>query len=446
MFGGTAEMILVVAVYAILMGMMGPSIQFAQSLVLGAVAAGEVRIIRDAAYAYIRDNWATVYAQAATPQLLSIATLQTAGYLGNGFGSGNNPLNQSHVIVIQQAGANQLTGAVLTTGGRAFSELSLRTVASLIGDYSGYVPYSTDPVGCSPTPCLKGVGAAWSLNLAAFSGSVNISSGHIGSGIYFTQGSAAAPYLYRYVSADPDGNTMHTSANWNGNNLTDAANISATTQVSAPTFADYSAPTVYYITPAGTSNVKELDATTLTATGTVSGNTVNATTSMTAPVYYHVSDARLKNIEGRVADACERLSRLDGVDYNWKRNGKAEMGVVAQQVADAFPRAVGRLPDGTLAVKSDELLAPLIECLRDSHLLPAAPAAAAAGPPPAGVGTESVDASQVETGADDVTERGDEPGTAPATAIERSPKLAPGPTGGHAPGAESRLFRAERIE
>lgn len=366
LLGGSAEMIVVMATYVTMMGMLAPSVQLAQTLSMGAVAAWELRIIRDAAYAYIRDYWTTVYAWAATPQTLPISTLQTAGYLGNNFGSGNNPFNQSHVIVLAQAGVQQLTGAVLTTGGRALSVTTVDLVANWIGEYAGYVPYSTDPYTCSPSPCIKGVGMMWSLAMSAFTSlGVSVTPGHLASGIFFTQGMATSPFLSRYNTGDPDATTMHANANWNGNSLLNALNVNATT------FGDATNPTTYYLTPAGTSNVVAL-----TATGPIQADTVTAGTMMSSPAYYHVSDARLKDVDGPVQNACEKLAALDGVQFHWKDTpgsggpaGEADMGLLAQEVAKVFPEAVGQLPNGYMAVKYDVLMAPMLECMKDKGVV-----------------------------------------------------------------------------
>jgi hypothetical protein len=358
-------MIVVLAVYVSLMvGVVAPMLQTMQSLSMGAVAAWQIRIIREAVALYMKDSFATVYASATSPINIPISganSLQSLGYLGNNFGTGNNPLNQSHQIVMARAGANQLAGSVLTVGGRAFSAQTVDIIANWIGEYAGYVPYAGEPAGgCSPTPCLKGVSGIWSMPMSTFVSSLGTSvvSGHLAAGLFFNQGQVSAPFVYRFDLGDPDQRTLHADLYGNGYSLTGALKVTASQEVDSPTFADYTSPSSWYLKPAGASNVNTMTATTYTAT-----------TSVTSPVYYHTSDLRKKDVTGRISDACEQMSKIEGIYFNWKKDGSPDMGFGAQQVQQVFPEAVGVDEKGDLAIKYDVLLAPTIECMRDKGLL-----------------------------------------------------------------------------
>ena len=52
------------------------------------------------------------------------------------------------------------------------------------------------------------------------------------------------------------------------------------------------------------------------------------------------SDERLKENIQVVDGALEKVSQLDGVTFNWKRDGKESAGVIAQTVEEVFPTAV----------------------------------------------------------------------------------------------------------
>ena len=52
------------------------------------------------------------------------------------------------------------------------------------------------------------------------------------------------------------------------------------------------------------------------------------------------SDERLKENIRNVDGALELVSQLNGVTFNWKKNGKASAGVIAQNVEKVLPSAV----------------------------------------------------------------------------------------------------------
>ena len=52
------------------------------------------------------------------------------------------------------------------------------------------------------------------------------------------------------------------------------------------------------------------------------------------------SDRKLKENIQKVEGALELVSQLDGVTFNWKKNGKASAGVIAQNVEEVLPSAV----------------------------------------------------------------------------------------------------------
>lgn len=81
------------------------------------------------------------------------------------------------------------------------------------------------------------------------------------------------------------------------------------------------------------------------------------------------SDERLKeNIE--VVSGLDSLEQLDGVTFNWKRDGKSGVGVIAQQVQKVLPEAVGTTKDlqtdeEHLVVDYNGVIAILIESVKE---------------------------------------------------------------------------------
>lgn len=79
------------------------------------------------------------------------------------------------------------------------------------------------------------------------------------------------------------------------------------------------------------------------------------------------SDAGLKKDIAPVTGALEKISRLNGVSYEWKdpsSDQRKHMGVIAQEVEKVFPEVVyGK--DGAKGVDYPSLIAPLIEAVKE---------------------------------------------------------------------------------
>ncbi len=104
--------------------------------------------------------------------------------------------------------------------------------------------------------------------------------------------------------------------------------------------------------------------TNVTGNHSVGGNAV-ITGSTTALSYYHSSDARLKTDIRPIPDALDKLLSIQGVEFNWKKDGRSDMGVVAQDVAKVFPNVVSKSENGgMMTVEYDSLIGPMIEAIR----------------------------------------------------------------------------------
>ncbi len=353
MLGGIPELIVTTAVTTVLLASFLPMQQNLQDSQLAATAAWEIAAVRDAAAQYIKDNWSTVYASAATPQAITSAALQAGGYL---VGAGLNPWRQNHAVLVMQSGVSGLLGVVVSYGGTAIPANRLLTAAALIGKYGAYVPYSTDPSPCG-VPCVKGLGTYWVQSLASFNAGATAAyiptSGHLAAGILFQGGEEAAPWLCRHFQpGNTDCARMYTDIDMNGHSIANAKDVTASEQVATAKFADYNDST-YYVIPSGISNVNMVNAATIVAA-----------TSVTSPVYYHSSDARLKDNIRDIEDALRLVQTLKGHRFQWKADGSDDLGLVAQEVQKVLPEAVKMQPDGYLVVKYDILVAPLIEAVK----------------------------------------------------------------------------------
>ena len=104
-------------------------------------------------------------------------------------------------------------------------------------------------------------------------------------------------------------------------------------------------------------------------------NEVRAQGDITA---FHSSDRKLKENITPITDALEKVSKINGVEFDWtdehieKRGGedgyfvrKHDVGVIAQEVLEVLPEVVREREDNTLAVDYERMVALLIEAVKD---------------------------------------------------------------------------------
>ena len=82
------------------------------------------------------------------------------------------------------------------------------------------------------------------------------------------------------------------------------------------------------------------------------------------------SDERLKENIQVIDGALEIVSKLDGVTFNWKKDGKKSTGLIAQTVEKVFPRAVDEAPElnGEGTYKSldyNQIIGLLVESIKE---------------------------------------------------------------------------------
>lgn len=90
------------------------------------------------------------------------------------------------------------------------------------------------------------------------------------------------------------------------------------------------------------------------------------TGNVTAVGFFHSSDARLKkNVQ--TIGGLDLISKLRGVSFEWEKDGSASVGVIAQEVEAVLPSAVRVGADGSKYVEYDQLIAPLIEAIKEQQ-------------------------------------------------------------------------------
>jgi hypothetical protein len=94
---------------------------------------------------------------------------------------------------------------------------------------------------------------------------------------------------------------------------------------------------------------------------------IYASGNMYAAGYFHNSDASLKE-NVRTSPGLSLVEKLRGVTFDWKKDGGASAGVIAQEVEQVLPSAVRTGTDGIKRVEYDQLIAPLIEAIKDQQI------------------------------------------------------------------------------
>jgi len=93
---------------------------------------------------------------------------------------------------------------------------------------------------------------------------------------------------------------------------------------------------------------------------------VSTTSSSTA--YNTSSDARLKDVIGE-ARGLEVINKLNPVSYNWKADGKADEGLIAQEVLEIVPNAVSGSEEEYYQMDYSKLVTHLVAGMKEQQVL-----------------------------------------------------------------------------
>ena len=96
-----------------------------------------------------------------------------------------------------------------------------------------------------------------------------------------------------------------------------------------------------------------------------SGGAFTSGGSMYATAYYHTSDRALKSNIETYSGGLATIEKLRGVRFDWSKNKTASVGVIAQEVEKVLPSAVSTNLHGHKAVDYDQLIAPMIEAIKE---------------------------------------------------------------------------------
>ncbi|MDR3438192.1 tail fiber domain-containing protein [Telmatospirillum sp.] len=375
------------------------------------VAAQQLRAVGEATRGYVRDHFAALYAGIQNRSLdgdfLEIGDLAATGYLPASFAT-KNPFKQRTVVLLRIVADTSptcptpnlsqipdgihckalLEAMVMTTGGTALDPARASHVAVSAGASAGMV---------ADAGTARGSYGSWCEDLALFGGPTHSTScppdaraslgnafasarynygapaqGGLAMGMFFNGSELLSEYLNRFNTGNPEDNTMHANLTMDDNEIRDvktvqihgvdqgleAARMGMVNDLFGGTYTGNT-------TAPGTLTVANLVADgkasapgNITAAGSVTAKQTYST------VYYHSSDAALKTNIRPIDDPLGLVGRLRGHRFQWKADGSADVGFVAQEVRTVLPEAVGQAPNGSLTVKYDIIAAPLVEAVK----------------------------------------------------------------------------------
>lgn len=95
----------------------------------------------------------------------------------------------------------------------------------------------------------------------------------------------------------------------------------------------------------------------------------SANGAINASDFLYTSDSRLKENIAPLADSLVKINSLQGVSFDWKQGGEANIGFIAQDVEKVVPELVVTSPEtGLKAVKYGNMVALLVEAVKAQQL------------------------------------------------------------------------------
>ena len=224
-------------VMAILLPTLMSATQQNSTIVLGTVAAQQLKQLTSAAQQYIQANFSAVLGASSTttPATITVPMLIATGFLPQGF-QALNPYGQTWQVEALQAPAGQIQALVMSIGGTPVPTRDAARITAQAGAEGGIVGGGTGTLS-SPT-CTAGQACG------AFGGWKIATSGYTGLGpgsllgllAFNSAGQLNQQYLYRVaVPGQPQLNQMQTNLDMGNNSVNNANNVTAAGQIAAGT-------------------------------------------------------------------------------------------------------------------------------------------------------------------------------------------------------------------
>jgi hypothetical protein len=98
------------------------------------------------------------------------------------------------------------------------------------------------------------------------------------------------------------------------------------------------------------------------------GGDIHASGSVTANAFFYDSDAILKRNIRDLPHSLDKVLQLQGRAFNWKSNGRPDVGLIAQDVEKVFPELIATdKQSGLKSVEYGNLIAVLIEAVKEQQ-------------------------------------------------------------------------------
>jgi len=199
-------------------------LQKSMDLDTAGAAAYHATQISEARDRYIKDNYATILANAAAgPVSITTTMLKNAGYLDAAINdlNINNQTYQTRAIKVTAGGNDLLRVLTVTSGGQEFSETEIRNIAAKTAKIGGGFISSLD------TAVAQGYRGSYQVTLADYG--LSPGAGHVAIGGFFNSQGVLGDYLYRNaIPGHPELNQMNTALSMGGNAINSVSTLTAT--------------------------------------------------------------------------------------------------------------------------------------------------------------------------------------------------------------------------
>lgn len=220
---------------AILLPTLLTTTQQNSTIILGTVAAQQLKQLTSAAQQYIQAHFSDVLGASSTttPATITVPMLIAAGFLPQGF-QAVNPYGQTWQVEALQAPAGQIQALVMSIGGTPVPARDAARIAAQAGAEGGIVGGGTGALA-SPT-CAAGQACGafggWKLSTSGYTG---LGPGSLlGLLAFNSAGQLNQEYLYRVaVPGQPQLNQMQTNLDMGGNNINNAQSVNANGNITA---------------------------------------------------------------------------------------------------------------------------------------------------------------------------------------------------------------------
>ena len=342
----------------------------------------------------------TGFTGALTGNASTATTLETARTInGTSFnGSANitiaNLVSGSAQIDGSQLGSNKTItiGSTSTTLGGTSTTLAGLTSVSSTGFTGALTGNASTATTLATARTINGTSFDGSANITIanlVSGSAQIDGSLLGSNKTITVGSTtitlggSATTIAGLTSVTSTGftgaltgnastaTTLQTARNINGVSFNGSADITVTAAagtLSGATLA--SGVTASSLTSVGTLTSLTVSGATATGALTVTG-AITATGDITA---YYTSDKRHKNNIQTIPNALEKVTKLNGVTWEWNDDvnevtkSTPKTGLIAQEVQEVLPEVVKTRDDGFLALDYSKMMGLLVEAIKEQQI------------------------------------------------------------------------------